>query len=44
VIGSASRDIAPGEWVHLHNCVSRFDERSKTLDVQTGAVTDTIYE
>jgi hypothetical protein len=44
VIGEASRDIVPGEWVHLHNCVSRFDERSKTLDVQTGAVTDTKYE
>lgn len=22
VIGRASRDIAPGEWVHTHNCES----------------------
>jgi hypothetical protein len=43
-IGRASRDIRVGQWVHLHNCASSFDERSKTLDVQTGAVTDTKYE
>ena len=43
-IGSASRDIAAGEWVHLHNCASNFDARSQTLDVHTGATTDTKYE
>jgi hypothetical protein len=43
-IGRASRDIAAGEWVHLHNCTSGFDERSQTLDVHTGAATDTKYE
>lgn len=43
-IGKATRDIRPGEWVHLHNCSSNFDERSKTLDLHTGAVTDTKYE
>jgi len=42
--GRASRDIRAGQWVHLHNCASNFDERSGTLDVQTGAVTDTKYE
>jgi hypothetical protein len=43
-IGSASRAIAAGEWVHLHNCASNFDARSQTLDVHTGATTDTKYE
>ena len=43
-IGRATRDIAAGQWVHLHNCASDFDQRSQTLDVQTGAVTDTKYE
>jgi altronate dehydratase small subunit len=43
-IGSASRVIRPGEWVHLHNCASNFDARSQTLDVHTGATTDTKYE
>ena len=43
-IGRASRDIAAGQWVHLHNCTSGFDQRSQTLDVHTGAATDTKYE
>lgn len=43
-IGTATRDIRAGEWVHLHNCSSNFDERSQTLDIHTGAVTDTKYE
>jgi hypothetical protein len=43
-IGRASRDVAAGEWVHLHNLASGFDERSQTLDVHTGAATDTKYE
>ena len=43
-IGCATRDIRAGEWVHLHNCASQFDERSQTLDVNSGATTDTRYE
>lgn len=43
-IGHASRDIAAGAWVHLHNCTSNYDERSQTLDLHTGAATDTAYE
>ena len=43
-IGRASREIAAGQWVHLHNCTSGFDERSQTLDLHTGAATDTKYE
>jgi altronate dehydratase len=44
VIGLATRPIAPGEWVHLHNCRSRLDERSAGLDLHTGAAQDTAYE
>ena len=44
VIGTAKQDIKRGSWVHLHNLSSRYDERSGTLDVKTGAVTDTKYE
>ena len=44
VIGRANQQIRAGDWVHLHNCVSNFDERSQTLDVHTGAATDTKYE
>ncbi len=43
-IGSASRPIVAGEWVHLHNCTSGYDARSQTLDVHTGATTDTKYD
>jgi hypothetical protein len=43
-IGTATADIRAGQWVHLHNCASNFDQRSQTLDVHTGAVTDTKYE
>ena len=43
-IGHATRDISAGAWVHLHNCTSLFDARSQTLDVHTGAATDTRYE
>jgi len=43
-IGSATRDIRAGEWVHLHNCASQCDQRSQTLDVHSGATTDTPYE
>jgi hypothetical protein len=43
-IGHAVRAIRAGQWVHLHNLTSNFDERSQTLDVHTGAATDTKYE
>ncbi len=44
VIGRATRSIARGEWVHLHNCASNFDDRSAALDLHTGAANDTKYE
>jgi hypothetical protein len=40
-IGHATRDIPAGAWVHTHNCASRLDARSATLDRHTGAPTDT---
>lgn len=43
-IGTATRDIRAGEWVHLHNCASQFDERSQSLNVHSGVTTDTPYE
>lgn len=43
-IGHATRDIRRGQWVHLHNLASDFDARSGTLDLHTGAATDTRYE
>ena len=43
-IGQSTQPIRAGEWVHLHNCASDYDKRSATLDVHTGAVTDTVYE
>ena len=43
-IGVATRPIHPGDWVHLQNCASSVDERSGTLDLHTGAATDTVYE
>lgn len=42
-IGLATRPIAPGEWVHLHNCRSLYDEGSSNLDVVTGARQETPY-
>jgi hypothetical protein len=44
VIGVATMPIAVGNWVHLHNCRSRLDERSATLDLHTGLPEDTKYE
>jgi len=41
-IGHALRDIACGEWVHLHNIASNYDERSSTLDLHSGSPTDTV--
>ncbi|MDR3435913.1 UxaA family hydrolase [Telmatospirillum sp.] len=43
-IGTASQPISPGQWVHLHNCRSNFDARSGSLDLHTGATTDTKYD
>ena len=43
-IGVATESIQCGGWVHLHNCRSALDERSSTLDVETGATTDMLYE
>jgi hypothetical protein len=40
-IGRATRPIEAGEWVHLHNLASNYDERSSTLDPHTGLPTDT---
>ena len=43
IIGVATRPIAPGEWVHLHNCRSLCDELSSSLDHETGARNDKQY-
>jgi len=40
-IGHASQPIKRGTWVHLHNLASDLDERSGTLDLHSGAPTDT---
>ena len=40
-IGRATRPIPRGAWVHLHNLASALDERSSSLDLHTGAPTDT---
>jgi hypothetical protein len=42
-IGYATAAIDAGGWVHTHNCRSRLDERSHTLDPYSGATTDTPY-
>jgi altronate dehydratase small subunit len=40
-IGHATKQIKRGAWVHLHNLASDLDERSSTLDLHSGAPTDT---
>ena len=40
-IGHATQPIRRGTWVHLHNLASDLDERSGTLDLHSGAPTDT---
>ena len=40
-IGHANQAIATGAWIHLHNLTSDLDERSGTLDLHSGAPTDT---
>jgi altronate dehydratase small subunit len=42
-IGTATQKIQPGDWIHLHNCASGYDERSGSLEVESGQPTDTIY-
>jgi hypothetical protein len=43
VIGKATKNIKKGDWVHLHNCASLYDARSSTLNLETGAPSDTEY-
>jgi hypothetical protein len=43
-IGKTTAAISAGQWVHLHNCASNFDQRSQTLDLHSGSATDTKYE
>jgi len=40
-IGHATKAIQRGGWVHLHNLASDLDKRSGTLDLHSGAPTDT---
>jgi hypothetical protein len=40
-IGHATHPIQRGAWVHLHNLASDMDERSGSLDLHSGAPTDT---
>jgi altronate dehydratase small subunit len=40
-IGHATQPVRRGAWVHLHNLASDLDERSATLDLHSGAPTDT---
>lgn len=42
-IGVATAPIEAGEWVHLHNCASLYDEKSSHLDSDSGAPTETRY-
>ena len=43
-IGHATQEIKAGDWVHLHNLASDFDERSGTLELHSGFSTDMSYE
>lgn len=43
-IGRTTEKICAGQWVHLHNMRSLYDERSGHLDVRTGAPMDISYE
>ena len=40
-IGHATKPITRGAWVHLHNLASDVDARSSSLDLHSGAPTDT---
>jgi hypothetical protein len=43
-IGHATQDINIGDWIHLHNLASDYDERSSTLELHSGLSTDMSYE
>lgn len=43
IIGEASQRIEAGEWVHLHNCRSRYDAQSSRLNIETGSREETPY-
>lgn len=43
VIGRATAAISPGSWVHLQSMESLYDERSSSLDPETGAPTNIQY-
>ena len=43
-IGKATTAVKKGQWVHLHNMRSAFDERSSHFDLFTGVPTDIDYE
>lgn len=40
-IGHTTAPVSAGAWLHLHNLASDHDERSGSLDLHTGAPTDT---
>jgi hypothetical protein len=42
-IGFATASAQPGEWIHLHNCRSKVNERSSGFDPTTGDARDTTY-
>ena len=42
-IGTATKDIVKGAWVHLHCMKSNYDERSSHLDLHTGVPIDSEY-
>lgn len=39
-MGRTTQPVLRGAWVHLHNMASDYDQRSSTLDQQSGAPTD----
>lgn len=41
-IGHTTASVSAGAWLHLHNLASDHDERSGSLDLHTGAPTDTL--
>jgi hypothetical protein len=43
-IGTTTRDIRQGEWMHPHNRASIYDTRPTTLDVESGAATPSLLE
>jgi altronate dehydratase small subunit len=44
VVGTTTQPISVGHWVHLHNCQSHLDARSRTLEIKTGHFQDVKYE